>query len=101
MFRKVVTAAIVLIFCVGITMAAEIRAIITKVDDGKVTFNENKGKGEKGAEQTLPVADNVKVVKGKYNKDTKKVEVGEALEGGLKNEVFSKIGEKGVQATIV
>src|SRR5262249_24054345 len=79
----------------------EIRAIITKVDGGKVTFAENKGKGEKGPEKTLPVAEGVKVMKDKFNKDTKKLEAGDALEGGLKNEMFSKIGEKGVGARII
>lgn len=101
MLRKVISAMVMLVLCMGITMADEIRAIITKVDGDKITFAENKGKGEKGAEKTLPVADGVKVLKGKFNQDTKKLEAGDALEGGLKNELFSKIGEKGVQATVV
>jgi hypothetical protein len=101
MLRKVVCVAVILVLSVSVVMADEIRAVITKVEDNKVTFAEAKGKGEKGAEQTLPVAQNVKVVKGKRNKETKKVEAGEELENGLKNEVFSNIGEKGVRATIV
>jgi hypothetical protein len=101
MLRKVVCAAVVLVLSVGVVLADEIRAVIIKVEGNKVTFAEAKGKGEKGAEQTLPVAKNVKVVKGKRNKETKKVEAGDELENGLKNEVFSKIGEKGVRATII
>lgn len=101
MLRKIIGAAIVLVFCVGITLAEEIRAIIIKVDGDKVTFAENKGKGEKGPEQTLTVSDKVKVVKGKFNKETKKLEAGEDIENGLKNEMFTKIGEKGVGATII
>ncbi len=31
----------------------------------------------------------------------KKVEAGDAIEGGLKNEMFTKIGEKGMFASIV
>ena len=100
MLRRVVGAAVVLALCVGIAVADEIQAIITKVEGDKVTFNEVKGK-EKGAEKTLPVVDNVKVVKGKFNKDTKKFEAGDAISDGLKSELFTKIGEKGVQATIV
>jgi hypothetical protein len=100
MLRKLVCAVVVLGLCVGITLAEEIRAIIIKVDGDKVTFAENKGKGERGAEKTMPVVDKVKVVKGKFNKDTMKLEAGDAIENGLKNEMFSKIGEKGVQATI-
>src|SRR5215468_4142511 len=101
MLRRVVTAVVVLGVFVGVAMADEIRAIITKVDGDKVTFAENKGKGERGPEKTLPVAKDVKVVKGKFNKDTKTTEAGEAIEGGLKDKMFTEIGEKGVQATII
>jgi hypothetical protein len=100
MLRKLCAAAI-LILCVGVALADEIRAVILKVDGDKVTFAEAKGKGEKGPEKTLPVAADVKVVKGKFNKETKKTEAGDALEGGLKNEALSNISEKGVRATIV
>jgi hypothetical protein len=100
MLRTVIGAAVVMVLCIGITMAEEIRAVITKVDGNNVTFHAMKGK-EKGDAQTLPAAANVKVVKGKFNKDTKKFEVGDAVEGGLKSDVFGKIGEKGVGALIV
>ena len=43
----------------------------------------------------------LKVVKGKYNKDTKTVEAGDPIDGGLKADVFTKASDKGVQATIV
>ena len=103
MLRKVVGAAVIMVLSVGIAMAEEIRAIITKVEGDKVTFAEAKGKGEKGPEKTLPVSDKVKVVKGKFNKDTKTVEAGEDIEKGLKNEIFSKekLGEKGIPAFVV
>jgi hypothetical protein len=100
MLRKVVGALFVLVLGLGIALADEIRAIIIKVDGNKVTFAENKGKGEKGPEKTLPAADNVKVLKGKFNQETKKLEAGDPLEGGLKNKMFSNIGERGVGATI-
>src|SRR5438105_6387464 len=101
MLRKVVGAVVLLFLCLGLAMAEEIRAIITKVDGNKITFAENKGKGEKGPEKTLQVSDKLKVVKGKFNKDTKTTEAGEAIAEGLKADVFTKIGDKGVQATIV
>jgi hypothetical protein len=101
MLRRITGAVIVLVFCVGITLADEIRAIIIKVDGDKVTFAESKGKGEKGPEQTLTVSDKVKVVKAKFNKETKKLEAGDDIENGLKNEMFTNIGEKGVGALIV
>jgi hypothetical protein len=104
MLRKVVSAAVVMVLCVGVTLAEEIRGLITKVEGDKVTFTEMKGFGknaEKGETKTLPVAKDVKVVKGKFNPDTKAIESGEAIEGGLKNKMFTEIGEKGVFATIV
>jgi hypothetical protein len=101
MLRKLVGSAILLVFLAGVTLGDEIRAIVLKVEGDKVTFAERKGKGEKGPEQTLPVAENVKVIKGKFNRETKTFEAGEPVAGGLKNEMFSKISEKGVGATIV
>jgi len=101
MLRKLIAGVVVLALCVGISMAEEIRAIIIKVEGNKVPFAENKGKGEKGPEKTMTVSDKLKVVKGKYNKDTKTVEAGDAIADGLKADVFTKIGDKGVQATIV
>lgn len=100
MFRRLVCAMFVLALTVGITLAAEMRGVITKVEGDKITFAEMKGK-EKGPAKSYTVADNVKVFKGTYNKDTKKVEVGDAIAGGLKAQAFSKIGEKGVGAMIV
>src|SRR5438128_1689832 len=100
MVRSVVSAAVILVLCLGIAVAAEYRAVITKVEGDKVTFAPTK-KGEKGEEKTLPVADSVKVVKGKFNQDTKKFEAGDAIDDGLKNKMFSSIGEKGIGALIV
>jgi hypothetical protein len=101
MWRKLFGAVLVLVFCASLGLADEIRAIILKVEGDKVTFAENKGKGEKGPEKTLPVAADVKVVKGKYNQENKKLEAGDPLEGGLRNEVFTKIDEKGLRGMII
>jgi hypothetical protein len=100
MLRKCVGAVAILTVSLGVALADEFTAVITKVQDGKVTFTKFK-KGEKGTETTLPTAANVKVVNGKFNKDTKKVEAGDALTGGLKNEQLATIGEKGVFGYIV
>jgi hypothetical protein len=101
MLRITFCAAALLGLCVSLSLADEIRAVITKVEGNKVTFAETKGKGEKGESRTLTAADNVKVVKGTYNKDTKKLEAGDAIAEGLKGEPFSNIGEKGVRATVI
>jgi hypothetical protein len=100
MYRKLVGGVFVLALCIGVAMAEEINGVITKVEGNKVTFAEMKGK-EKGAEKTLTVSDKLKVVKGKFNKDTKTVEAGEAIPEGLKAPQFTNIGERGVRASIV
>ncbi len=101
MYRKVACAAFFLVLGAGLALADEFGASIMKVSDGKVTFAKRE-KGKKlGDEMTLPVADNVKVVTGKFNKEDKKIEAGEELPGGLKNDVFKDIGDKGVPARIV
>jgi hypothetical protein len=101
MLRKLVGSLVLLILFIGLALADDIRAVIVKVDGGQVTFKEFKGKGQFGDERTLPVADAVKVVKGKINRETKKFEAGEPIEDGLKNKMFSKIGEKGIGGLIV
>lgn len=102
MLRKLCAVGITLVLCVGFSVADEIRSVLIKVDGSNVTFAEYKGKGEKGAEKTLPVADNVKVNKGKPNADDrKKLDAGDPIEGGLKNEMFKKIDEKGLRATVI
>jgi hypothetical protein len=104
MFRKVIAASLVLVLSVGVVFADELRGVITKVEGNKVSFAKMEGRGKdakKGEEMTMTVAKNVKIVKGTFNKETKKLEAGDALEGGLKHKMFSNIGEKGVRATIV
>lgn len=82
--RKLAAAAVILMVSVGVAMAEEFGGILKKVEGDKITVTKFK-KGEKGEDVTLTVAANVKVVKGKFNKETKKFEAGDALEGGLKN----------------
>jgi hypothetical protein len=100
MLRKVIAASLVLVLSVGVVLAEQIRGVITKVEGNKITFVERKGKGQKGEEQTLTAAKDVKVVQGKFNRETKMVEAGDPLEGGLKHKMFTNI-EKGVFAEII
>lgn len=102
MFRKAVCTLAVLAIGLGTLMAEEFVGSIRKIEDGKITFTKfKKGEKKKGEETTLPVADNVKVVNAKFNKESKKIEVGDPLPDGLKNERFQKIGERGMFAQIV
>ncbi len=94
--RKLACAAVVLVFAVGLVVAEEFNVLVTKVSDGKITGSKVK-KGEKGEEVTLSTTADVKVTKGgKFNKEEKKFEGGEEVTGGLKNEVFSKLPDKGL-----
>lgn len=87
--HRIAIAGPILLIAVGFALGEDFRAVIDKVDGNKVTFTKLK-KGEKGEEMTLAVAADAKILKGKFNKETKKVEPGEPIEGGLKNELFSK-----------
>jgi len=84
-------------------MAEDIRGVITKVsDDGKTITVATRDKETKklGEGKDYTVSSSVKINKGKYNKEEKKVEVGDTLKDGLTNEVFKNIGKRGVFATI-
>ena len=78
--RKFVAASLVLVLSVAVAAADEFVGFITKLEDGKMSVK--KSKGTETEEVTLKVADNVKIVRGKMNMNTKKLEAGEAYEGG-------------------
>jgi len=85
LMRKVLAAVTLLLFALGVCVADEFGGKITSIEGNKITIQKkSKVKGEKGEEVTLTATDKVKVVKGSYNKETKKVEAGDAIEGGLK-----------------
>ncbi|GEM_PF-1735103 len=106
MLRKLACVAVLLTFSVGLVMAEEFGVQIKKVDGNKITalkgakFNKEDKKFEGGTELTLTATADVKVLSGKKNKETKKTEAGDAIEGGLKNDRFTKIGDNGIGALI-
>lgn len=107
MIRKLVCAVAVMVVAVGFVMADEFTATITKVDGNKITYQKfkkvKKGEApEKIGDAVEISAKDATVAKGTFNKDTKKVEKGDAIEGGVKGlaELVTKSGEKGVPARI-
>jgi hypothetical protein len=109
MIGKMLSAAVLLVIS-GVVLAEEYTCSITKVEGDKVTVQKYK-KMEKGADFrkapekdgdpiTLTATKDCKVVKGKYDKEAKKMVAGDPVENGLKNEMFTKISEKGVRATV-
>jgi hypothetical protein len=114
--KKFLFAAVCTMTLVGYVVADEFTAVITKVDGKNISyFKTEAGKGGKGGggkkggggakkigdEQKAVAADGIKVSKGMFDADTKAFKAGDALEGGLTNEMFKSIdAEKGVGVTI-
>ena len=110
MNRRFVAALVMAFTAVGFAAADEFQAIITKVQDGRVTYKRVKGRNEEGKtqydeEKTLPITKAVKVVKASYDKEARKMVNGDPLEGGLKHDAFTSLGKKkdvaGVFATLI
>jgi hypothetical protein len=89
--RKFVAVSLVLLIAVAVAAADEFVGFITKFEDGKMSIKKSKGT-EPPEEVTLKVADNVKIVRGKVNLNTKKIEASEGFEGG-KNALAKQVKE--------
>jgi len=107
MIRKLVCAMFVMVVGIGFVMADEFNATITKAADGKITYQKFKKAAKKGEAPekdgepvTIEVAKDAKIVKGTFDKDAKKFVAGDAIEGGLTSETFTKASDKGVAARI-
>ena len=107
MFEKSASVLVLMIVSVGLATAEEFGAMITKVDGDNVTFHKTQfkqgEKPQKGEAITLP-AKNAKVYQGKiqFNMEKKMVEIvaGDAIEGGLNNEVFKLVGKASIAVRI-
>ena len=104
MIRKLFCSMIVMTIAIGFVAAEEFNAVIVKVDGNKVTYQKFK-KGKKGEKDgdpvTLPVDKDAKITKGKFDFKEKKFEAGDAIEGGLKADIFKNAtAEKGVFSRI-
>jgi hypothetical protein len=94
--RAIIASCVVGVLSLGIVLADDFACTITKIEtkDGKTTISGVKGKkkGEAGKEfGPLVVAKDVKVAKGKFDKDTKSFTAGDAIEGGLKADAFKEV----------
>jgi hypothetical protein len=96
----------VMTVAIGFVFAEEFNATITKVDGDKITYQRYK-KAKKGVAPEkdgdaveVTVAKDAKIASGKFDKDAKKFVAGDAIEGGLKSDTFTKAGEKGVTVRI-
>ena len=92
---KFVTASIVVLIAFAVVIADEFAGFITKFEDGKMVVKKSKG-SEPPDEVTLKVADNVRIVRGKANINTMKIEAGEVIEGG-KDALAKQVKETAVR----
>jgi hypothetical protein len=99
--KKFALAMVCTLTFVGFVTADDFFAAITKVEGSKVTFMKGK-KGEDKKEGTAELTKDVKVMTGVFDKDAGdfKMKAGDPIEGGMKNKMFTDIGEKGVFAQI-
>ncbi len=93
--RNLIAITTVMLATVAVTSADEITGVVTKFEDGKITFIDfkaimaKKAEGGKAEETTVKVAPNVKVLKGKVNMDGGfTIEADGDFEGG--KEAFAK-----------
>ena len=107
MFEKSASVLVLLIVSVGVAAADEFGVVITKVDGENVTFYKtptNPGEKQPKREVFTLAAKDAKVFEGKFqfNKEKMTVQVvpGDAIEGGLKNEVFKLVGKESIVARI-
>jgi len=104
MLRRFVLAATVMVCTFAFAYSETLNVRIYSVDGNTVTYKKTK-KDDTG--KTVADGDNIKgtaaadvvVEKAGINAKKKKTDA-TPLEGGLKNELFSKAGDKGVAATI-
>jgi hypothetical protein len=101
--KKFAFAMVFTFAVVGYALAEDINVTIQKFDTGKGTITYVK-KGKKGDAPgdpvTVSVAKSVKILKGKFDMETKKMVAGDEIKDGFKDDVFAKMSEKGVGATI-
>ena len=79
--KKSVVAGLVLLVAVATGIADEFAGFVTRFGDGKMTVKKSRGT-EAPEEITLKVADTFRIVRGKFNMGTMKIEAGGDFEGG-------------------
>jgi hypothetical protein len=95
MVRNVVSAAVVLGFCLGVSLGDEVKGKIIKIDDKSVTIMYKDKDKDKAEEKTLDMGKNVKFML-VVDKDKK-----EPLEGGLDSKYFKNLKpKKGLNAVL-
>jgi hypothetical protein len=103
MIRKLFCSMFVMVVAVGFVFADEWQGRITKIDGDNITVQKYKGKGKKAEKDGDPVVVNTKgaaIIGGKFDPDAKKVVDGDPIKDGWKNDMFSKLPDNGLNATI-
>jgi len=105
--KRFVLASVCVFALVGFVLAEEFNVTITGVKtEGNTTTVTYLKKGKKGEEPTkgsAVLAEKAKVIKGMFNKDDQKFVAGDAIEGGIKADMFKNATDekgKGVNARL-
>jgi hypothetical protein len=114
--KKFAFAMVFALAVAGYALAEEINVSITKVDTDKGTITYvkkagfgggGKGKGKKGNQDAAPadpvtvsVTKTVKIANGKFDMEAKSFTAGDEIKDGFKDDIFTKAGDKGVNARI-
>jgi hypothetical protein len=88
--RSLIVAGVFLTMSLGLVMAETFNGQIVEIKGNKLTVIKGKKKDVEGKEVTLTVDAKVKVSKGKFNPDTKKVEATDAIPEGIKSDLLVK-----------
>ncbi|MBI1830311.1 MAG: hypothetical protein HYR84_02535 [Planctomycetes bacterium] len=104
MVRKLFCSMFVMAIALSVAAAGEFQGRIMKIDGDTITVQKLKGTGKKtendGDPVKLKLGKDAKIVGGKFDKDAKKLVDGDPITDGLKNELFTKLSDKGLTATI-
>jgi hypothetical protein len=94
MIRKLGCAMFVMTIAIGVALAEDFTAGITKVDGNKITYQKMKKGKKDGDPVTIELAKDAKIIKGKQDPDDKKkILDGDDIKDGLKAELFTKASE--------
>jgi WD40 repeat protein len=101
--RNILSTVFLTAFLCGLVAAEEFDARVLNIENGKVTFQKIK-KGvpaPPNEAMTLPVAENVKVLRALRNRRGSSLEAGDNLPGGLKHEQLRTMDPGGITSKII
>jgi hypothetical protein len=81
--QRLIAVALLFVMTIGFAVAAEVKGKVKMVDGDKLVVTVGKKGDTKDETYVIPAS--AKILQGKFNKDTKKFEAGDPVDGGLKS----------------